>query len=637
MRGLGTTVESMHCFCRITGEGWESHGAVSFAVEPSLAETVFTSTRRFFGWWLRTTRQDNGRSTLRIHDLASIGDREGVCNELGQGASVEARDNADYTPLAHAARSSAADVQMLRLLIAARADVNASVDEDKKYPVGLAACSASFEKVQVLLDAGADINFESPAGYTVLINVVYSLSNSEQLVPFAEFLVRSGASLNCETKYGESPLSVTARFGRFDAVKFLLEAGADPAPLQWTPMLSAAAIGTLNELRILLIKRSGIDGRDRWDRTPWLLAVLANDIEKAKLLLEAGASINERGRGGYSALMYCAEKGSAEMLRWLLEIGADIDAADGSGNTALMLAAQAGATECVQLLLKAGASPSRTNEYDSNAMSMASNEPIIRLLADAGEPISQINTEMKRILTGLEGGDRLNISEAEYKSGCRRRFGRANPEVMNIPFWRAMVRAGISAYEAKAQFGDTDSMEPTWCYSRYGTSFTELPDGRFVQIGGEHEDFYDPDFCIYNDVVINERSGNLEIMGYPSEVFPPTDFHSATLVDGQIYIVGGLGYSGSREFGTTPIYRLDCRTWKIEPLKSDGDNPGWIYDHRATLSQPSSLLITGGKVCQEIDGEEQTVDNPGRFCLNLSDMRWSRILLGASHPEIPRL
>jgi len=26
----------------------------------------------------------------------------------------------------------------------------------------------------------------------------------------------------------------------------------------------------------------------------------------------------------------------------------------------------------------------------------------------------------------------------------------------------------------------------------------QLPDGRLVSVGGEHEDYYDPDFCIYN-------------------------------------------------------------------------------------------------------------------------------------------
>lgn len=165
----------------------------------------------------------------------------------------------------------------------------------------------------------------------------------------------------------------------------------------------------------------------------------------------------------------------------------------------------------------------------------------------------------------------------------------------------------------------------TDCFSRFGTSFTELPDGRFVQIGGEHEDFYDPDFCIYNDVIAHERPGAFQIMGYPKEIFPPTDFHSATHVDGFIYIVGGLGYQGSRRFGITPIFRLDCETWEIEVVQASGDNPGWIYGHKARLTDPGFLVVSGGKTYQEIDIEEQYVENNDQFCLNLSEMSWTRL------------
>jgi len=324
--------------------------------------------------------------------------------------------------------------------------------------------------------------------------------------------------------------------------------------------------------------------------------------------------------------MYCAARGNADMLRWLLEIGTDIEAIDDAGNTAMMLAAQAGETTCVHLLLEAGADPSRKNEYDENAMGMASSEDIIRLLAGAGEDIGDISTEMKRALTGLHGGESLNVSKVEYSSGMRSRFGKSNPEVMDIPFWQEMVRAGISAYEAKSQFGDAHNTgKPAWCFSRFGTSFTEMPDGRFVQIGGEHEDFYDPDFCIYNDVIVHDRSRAFQIMGYPKDVFPPTDFHSATHVDGVIYIIGGLGYYGSRRFGTTPIYRLNCQTWKIDTVQSNGDNPGWIYEHKAHLIDPGVLVVSGGKICKEIDGEEQEVENKDHFSLNLSDMTWTRL------------
>src|SRR5581483_9798876 len=117
-----------------------------------------------------------------------------------------------------------------------------------------------------------------------------------------------------------------------------------------------------------------------------------------------------------------------------------------------------------------------------------------------------------------------------------------NPQRMDNPFWKAMVHSGCNAYLARRTFGDTERFgQPVWCYDRFGRTTTLLPDGRIVEIAGEHEDWYDADFCIYNDIVIFDGKGNFEILGYPERVFPPTDFHSATLVRDSIYIIGSLG------------------------------------------------------------------------------------------------
>lgn len=567
----------------------------------------------------------NRRCHLDIHSYASKGDCSGVRNELSRGVPVDARDVQDYTPLAYALSSPNAGEEILQLLIASGADVNASVDNSMSFPLGLAAGSGNLSKVQILWNAGANIKYVSPKGYTVLINVIHSLNDDKMLIPVIEFLVKNGAEIDCETDYGESPLSVASHLGRFDAVKLLLGAGADPSPLQWTELLKAVALGSFEDVQRLLAGSDSLNDRDRWDRTPWLLASFVGDVKKAKLLRSTGANINDQGRGGQNSLMYCAERGHPDLLQWLIEIGVDIEVVDSAGNTALMLAAQAGKTTCAQLLLEAAASPSGKNEYGENAMAMASNAEVIRLLARSGEDIGDISTEMKRTLTGLHGGDTLNVTKPEYLSGMGPRFGKENPEVMDVPLWHEMVRAGITAYQAKAQFGDAENMaEPAWCFSRFGISFTELPDGRFVQIAGEHEDFYDPDFYIYNDVIVHDRSGDFQIMGYPKEVFPPTDFHSATHAKGSIYIIGGLGYQGSRRFGSTPIYRLDCKTWRIEAVHSIGENPGWIYKHRARLVDSSVLVVSGGEICNENDGEEQHVENTDQFSINLLNMTWTR-------------
>src|SRR5262245_20211093 len=102
---------------------------------------------------------------------------------------------------------------------------------------------------------------------------------------------------------------------------------------------------------------------------------------------------------------------------------------------------------------------------------------------------------------------------------------------MNNAFWEAMVHSRVSGYQAASDLGlPAITRPPVWCFQRFGQSITQLPDGRIIEIGGEHEDHYDPDFCIYNDVVVHRGDGAFDIFGYPEDVFPPTDFHTATLV-----------------------------------------------------------------------------------------------------------
>ncbi len=54
---------------------------------------------------------------------------------------------------------------------------------------------------------------------------------------------------------------------------------------------------------------------------------------------------------------------------------------------------------------------------------------------------------------------------------------------------------------------------PVWTFDRMGQTRTELPDGRLVCVAGEHEDYYDPDFHIYNDVVVFAPGGGVEVYG----------------------------------------------------------------------------------------------------------------------------
>jgi hypothetical protein len=187
-----------------------------------------------------------------------------------------------------------------------------------------------------------------------------------------------------------------------------------------------------------------------------------------------------------------------------------------------------------------------------------------------------------------------------------------------------MIRSGISAYEGAQLSGGTRDDCPVWCAQRFGQSLTLLPDGRAIQIAGEHEDHYDPDFYIYNDVFVHHPDGRIDIFCYPQDVFPPTDFHTATLIEDSIYIIGSLGYPGSRQFGETPVYRLDTKTLQISRMNATGDQPGWISSHRAVPTSSHEIRVWGGKIDAVANDKETYEDNQGSWVLDISLLRWRR-------------
>jgi hypothetical protein len=142
-----------------------------------------------------------------------------------------------------------------------------------------------------------------------------------------------------------------------------------------------------------------------------------------------------------------------------------------------------------------------------------------------------------------------------------------------------------------------------------------------IEIAGEHEDYYDPDFYIYNDVVVYDGCGEFTIYEYPQAIFPPTDFHTATLIDDWIYIIGNLGYGRDRIMGETPVYRLNCTTLAIEVVVTQGDSPGWISNHRAVL-QGRQIHISGGSVWAMQNEKSTLIDNGNQYILDVDQGFW---------------
>ena len=558
-------------------------------------------------------------------------DVAGVLDALTRGADVDARETPQgLTPLMHAVRHAGTGIGLVRQLIARGADVNAVADDYGLRPVlSFAAGGGNVAKVAALLDASADIGYvRQPHGYDVLIDALHGreIARDSELVPLIELLLARGAQPDRQTSYRESAVGVASHRGRFDAVRVLFAAGADPGLLRWTPLLRAIALGTLADIRREIDDGADLEARDLWSRTPWLLAVQTGDVDKARMLLAAGAERSARGSVGRTALMHAIGDAHAPMLAWLLTQGFAVDEADDFQHTPLMIAAEDGATACARILVAAGADIHRVDHVGEAAIRQATNLAIVRLLVAHGADLNDISDEMRAALTGVSAAGRIRTTADDYSAGKQRRFGTANPERMDVPFWRAMVTSGAAAWAARHRFGTGGACGDgaVWCFQRFGKSINALPDGRIIEIAGEHEDHYDPDFCIYNDVIVHRPDGAFDIYGYPREVFPPTDFHTATLAGPHLWLIGNLGYRDERRYGDTQVLRLDVATLAIERVDTTGEKPGWISRHKAALAADGAIDVAGGKICAIDAGKEAYRDNPDRWSLDLTTLRWRK-------------
>lgn len=214
---------------------------------------------------------------------------------------------------------------------------------------------------------------------------------------------------------------------------------------------------------------------------------------------------------------------------------------------------------------------------------------------------------------------------AHVDLASRASYGEASRE--QAQFREYMVRQRRTAWWARKRFG-IEGGSPVWCFTRFGRSVTQLPFGALLYVGGEHEDWYDPDFCIYNDVVLEEADGTIRICGFGKDVFPPTDFHTATLAGCNVWLIGSLGYADARQEGLTQVMRLDPDTLSIEAIETGGENPGWINSHFAHHDAArNEIVVSGGKIWMTV-GQAHQLEltlNIDTFALSLDTLVWRRL------------
>jgi ankyrin repeat protein len=151
-----------------------------------------------------------------------------------------------------------------------------------------------------LLKRGFDPNTIDPSGRHGLFMAVQdgSLKAAEVLVDWPK------TNVEWRSPKDESPLMIASLKGHKELVRKLIARDADVNKPGWAPLHYAATGGHLDIMQLLLDENAYIDAESPNKTTPLMMAAQYGSAQAVKLLLEAGADPGLRNELGLSAVEF---------------------------------------------------------------------------------------------------------------------------------------------------------------------------------------------------------------------------------------------------------------------------------------------------------------------------------------------
>ena len=316
--------------------------------------------------------------------------------------NINNKDRYGETPLSNAARYGYLGV--FRTLIE-RPGIECDFSDSRTSVLSAAAQGGNKEIFQTVIQLAK----KSPKGLNLKGAVLDAAKNGNTQI-LQRLLALDESLLNTRSDEGQTPLCLTAMWGKIEATRTLLnQPGIDINPIDKynrTPLTWAIEWGGgTPEIVDMLLARDNIDlnNQERHGDTPICSAAQAGRTEIARSLVKRpDVDVNRPNHAMFTPLIWAASRGHPMIVELLLtRDDIIVDAQENSGMTATAWAAYEGNADSIRLLVDHGADFKLTDNQGRTPMDHAASrkhEQAVKLLIEAS---------IKAVLVGLTPEQRV--------------------------------------------------------------------------------------------------------------------------------------------------------------------------------------------------------------------------------------